>query len=398
MLRKITLFFLSFLVLAPLALGLEKTPLSVFMHPGCGFCQKEIAYLDELKSKRTDFEIIYFDIDEPENHELFVEFAALEKIPLATPVTLVGNTVIQGFGGASTTGQQISDLLDLSVGESTLKIPEFLAAGGSQNIASCSAQQTEECSDARGQLLVEIPFFGTVDVARYSLPILALVLGFVDGFNPCAMWVLVTFLIVLLQIGNRRKMFQVAGIFIFAEAVMYYLILNVWFTTWDFVGLDRFVTPLIGALAIGGGIFFLWEGSTSDGTCKVTSPEKRAKISNQIRSLASRPMTWAVAAGVLALAFSVNIIEFACSIGIPQAFTKILEINPLSFLHRQFLLAIYIFFYVVDDLIIFAIALAGIEKLGITHKYSKISNIVGGILMLILGGLLIFAPEFLQFG
>ncbi|MFA6458672.1 MAG: glutaredoxin [Patescibacteria group bacterium] len=399
MLRKITFFFLSFFILAPLAFAV--TPVNVFVREGCGHCADEEKFLTELAQTRNDFEVFYHDIGEVEHRAHFDALTALEKLPKATPITLVGNTIIQGFSSSETTGARISEILNAAAGKETLDFEQFIAAGGSSKVEKVGegiCQDTGEvCAAPEEKLIVDVPFVGTVDVGKYSLPTMAVVLGFVDGFNPCAMWVLVTFLIVLLQIGDRRKMFEVAGIFIFAEAVMYYAILNVWFTTWDFVGLDRFVTPIIGAVAICGAIFFLWEGFTSDGTCKVTSPEKRAKISNQIRSLASKPMTWAVAAGVLLLAFSVNIIEFACSIGIPQAFTKILQINSLSFLHRQFLLAIYIFFYVVDDLIVFAIALAGIEKLGITHKYSKISNIIGGVLMLILGSLLIFAPELLEF-
>ncbi len=399
MLRKITFFFLSFLILAPLAFA--ATPVNVFVREGCGHCADEEKFLTELATTRNDFEVFYHDIGEAEQRTQFDALTALEKLPKATPITLVGNTIIQGFGSNETTGARISEILDAAAGKETLDFEQFIAAGGSSKVEKVGegiCQDTGEvCAAPAEKLIVDVPFVGTVDVTKYSLPTMAVVLGFVDGFNPCAMWVLVTFLIVLLQIGDRRKMFQVAGLFIFAEAVMYYAILNVWFTTWDFVGLDRYVTPLIGILSIGGAIFFLWEGFTSDGTCKVTSPEKRAKLSGQIRALAANPMTWAVAAGVLALAFSVNIIEFACSIGIPQAFTKILQINPLSFLHRQFLLAIYIFFYMVDDLIVFAIALAGIEKLGVTHKYSKISNIIGGILMLILGSLLIFAPQLLRF-
>jgi len=399
MLKKITLFFFSFLIIVPFAIAAEKTPLSIFTRPGCAFCQKEIAFLDKLKNERDDFEIINLDIYEnTETATLFTKIVELENLSQGTPITLVGNTILFGFGGDSTTGQQIRELLDLSKNKPTLTVPEFIEVGGSSQVEPCNIQKQGKCFDVRDHFLVEIPFFGAVDVAKFSLPTMAGVLGLVDGFNPCAMWVLVTFLVVLLQIGDRRKMFEVAGLFIVAEAVMYYLILNIWFTTWDFVGLDRFITPLVGMVAIGGGVFFLWEGLTSDGTCKITNLGQRAKISHQIRLLAAKPMTWAAAGGVLALAFSVNIIEFACSIGIPQAFTKILQINLLSFFYRQILLAIYIVFYIVDDLIIFSIALAGIEKLGITHRYSRISNFIGGVLMLVLGGLLVFAPELLTFG
>ena len=108
-------------------------------------------------------------------------------------------------------------------------------------------------------------------------------------------------------------------------------------------------------------------------------------------------MSLLVLLGVLGLAFSVNIIEFACSIGIPQAFTKIIELNGLSWLQTQAMMAIYILFYMVDDIIVFGIALYSFERLGVTTKYVKASNLIGGMLMLILGALLIFNPEALVF-
>jgi len=401
MLRRLTLALFAFTLVFQAVFA--ATPVNVFVREDCKHCADEEAFFAQLQGSRDDFEVFYHDIGDEDHYQHFLELTVLEEIPKTTPITLVGNTIIQGFGSAGTTGVRIIELLDASAGKETLDFEQFIAAGGSEGDVETvengtCAEDSETCEvPEKSKFLVDVPFVGVVDIAKYSLPTISVVLGFIDGFNPCAMWVLVTFLIVLLQIGDRRKMFQIAGLFILAEAVMYYLILNVWFTAWDFVGLDKYVTPLVGLVSIGGGIFFLYEGITSDGTCKVTNMEQRAKIHSKIRNLAAEPLTWLTAAGVLALAFSVNIIEFACSIGIPQAFTKILEINVLSALKEQGLIAIYIFFYMIDDLIVFAIALAGIEKLGVTHKYSKYSNLLGGVLMLILGGLLIFAPELLRF-
>ncbi|MFH1546577.1 MAG: glutaredoxin [Patescibacteria group bacterium] len=381
---------------------LSKTPVNVFVREGCSHCRDEEEFLAELLETRDDFETFYHDVGDPFDYHYFDELTSLEEIPKATPITLVGNTIIQGFGSAQSTGIHIIELLDISRGQPTLDFSEFIAAGGSggkvETVTGGICEETAAvCEIPANRHLVDIPFIGAVDIAKYSLPTISVILGFIDGFNPCAMWVLVTFLIVLLQIGDRRKMFQIAILFIFAEAVMYFLILNVWFTAWDFVGMDKFVTPIVGLVAVGGGIFFLYEGITSEGTCKITNPEQRAKIHFKIKELVAKPLTWITAAGVLVLAFSVNIIEFACSIGIPQAFTKILEINLLSTFTEQMLILLYTFFYMVDDFIVFGIALVGIEHLGVTHKYSKYSNLIGGVLMLILGALLIFAPELLKF-
>ena len=113
--------------------------------------------------------------------------------------------------------------------------------------------------------------------------------------------------------------------------------------------------------------------------------------------LASKPMTIGVALGIIGLALSVNIFEFACSIGIPQTFTKLLELNQLSTLARQAYMGFYILMYMVDDFLVFGLALYSIDKIGITHKYSKWSTLVGGILMLALGAIMLIKPELLVF-
>ena len=262
--------------------------------------------------------------------------------------------------------------------------------------AGCSA--SIPCSVTQSSLYVTLPFVGTrLDVGRLSLSALAFTLGFIDGFNPCAMWVLVMFLIILSQAGSRRRMWEYAGLFIVAEATMYYFILNVWYTVWDFVALDRIVTPFVGFLALSSGSYFLYKFWTHRDTCDVTNLEQRSRLSRRARDLAARPLTLVVALGILALAFSVNIFEFACSIGIPQTFTKVLELNGVSWGGHQWYMLIYIIAYMLDDLVVFGLALWSFEKVTMMSRYSRWSSLVGGLLMLALGAILIIRPALLIF-
>lgn len=370
----------------------------VFEREDCKHCKDAKNFFSDLISSRNDIEIIYYDIAEENNRNLFDALAAHEQLPQATPLMLIGNRVIQGFGDAETTGVLIKNILTKQPPSFTVEQYLTQEPSGEAAIEGGTCDNDSEICDPNYEpYLVKIPFIGVVDAKTYSLPTLSILLGFIDGFNPCAMWVLVTFLLVLMQAGSRKKMWTIAGLFIFAEAIMYYLILNVWFTVWDFVGMDAYITPVVGTIAIGGGIFFLYEWKTSDGTCKVTSFEQRAKTQKKISKLVNAEMTFLTILGVLGLAFSVNIIEFACSIGIPQAFTKIIEINGLNFWTEQWYMFLYILFYMIDDFIVFGIALYSFEKIGMTTKYSKLSNLIGGILMVLLGAILIFKPELLIF-
>ncbi len=377
--------------------------IEVLERSDCAHCQEEKKFLSGLATRRDDFSVKFYDID-GEGKSTFDQITALERLPKATPITIVNGTILQGFDAAETTGHRIEALLDANKGNGRVTFDQYIASSRDQHTLKAEQVAGGSCLDGTicaspntEPYLVSIPFIGkTVDISQFSLPTLSVVLGFVDGFNPCAMWVLVTFLIMLAQTGSRKKLLWVAGLFVVAETVMYYLILNVWFTTWNFIGLDRIVTPIVGIIATGGGIFFLYEWYKSLGTkmaCQIVDAENRSKIIRRIKSFITGDFTILAALGIIGLAFTVNIIEFACSIGIPQAFTKIIELNHLGFLHTQLLMAIYIFFYMIDDFLVFGLAVWGFDKIHLTEKYSQWSAIIGGILMLILGYLLMFRPD-----
>lgn len=371
----------------------------IFVRDTCQHCKEEKAFFADLEKQRDDFEVRLHNLDDAAEVEKFKKIVEINGLTQVTPITYVSNTVIAGFGTAETTGKQLIGLIDeAKTRDDLVTLDEHLASGiKAESFIEKGATCDDNCEVGDSEYLVDVPFLGIINLFDYSLPVLSILLGFVDGFNPCAMWVLVTFLLILTQVGDRKKMWQIAGLFIIAEAVMYYLILNVWLTAWDFVGLDAIITPVIGTVAIGAGIFFLYEYYSAGNVCKVVGFEKQAKITEQIQKLVTSKFGLATVAGILALAFSVNIIEFACSIGIPQAFTKILELNPLSALTRQFYMFLYIVFYMIDDFIVFGIALYAIDKIHLTSKYSKLSNLLGGILMILLGLILIFKREWLVF-
>jgi len=398
----LSIFILVFLSLTNQAWANEQILIQVFSREGCIHCQAEKEFFEELGTSRSDFTVEYLDLSEEENTELWTDVTSQKKLPKVTPITLVGQSLIQGFATSDTTGATIVELIDYYKKNPSqiTTFEELLQTETSdKDITISDAVCLDECVIESETNLknIHVPFLGAVNLTSLSLPALAATLGFIDGFNPCAMWVLVTFLLILAQLKSRRKMLVYAGLFIIAEAVMYTLILTVWYTTWDFVGLDKIVTPLVGLVGLLGGVFFLYEWKTAKpGECKVTDLNQRQKIRQRIQNVVEKPLTLMSALTIILIAFSVNVIEFACSIGIPQTFTKILEINSLNLLSTASLIGLYILMYMVDDFIVFGIALYSFEKIGLTSKYSKLSNLLGGILLIILGLILIINPGLLR--
>jgi len=386
----------------------KKVKIEYFGRKDCKNCANLEKFLKELSTKRNDFEYVEHKIDESKEEKVFFdETTSKLKLVKGTPIIYIDGHIIQGFNTADTTGKEIENLINSGkTKDKILTLKEYVESGQTGNVSSNGAVCTGDTvcevpgltKGAENQVLVNIPIINkTVDLTNYSLLTMSIILGTIDGFNPCAMWVLVLFLTALIAVGNKVKMFRVAGLFILAEAVMYFFILNAWIYAWDFVGLDKWVTPLVGIVGIIGGIFFirnyLKKGDTLE--CEVTDFEQRAKISKKIKDIANKPFTLLTALAIIGLALSVNVIEFACSVGIPQTYTKILQINEVPFWTRQFYTFIYIIGYMIDDIIVFGFALMSVNKLQLTTKYSKWVNLFGGILMIILGLIMLIKPSLL---
>ena len=134
-----------------------------------------------------------------------------------------------------------------------------------------------------------------------------------------------------------------------------------------------------------------------DSGCEVVDNTKRKKLMAKIKKFTSEKSLILALIGVIALAFSVNLIELACSAGLPLIFTQILALNNLGLVEYMLYILIYILFFLIDDIIVFLIAMKTLEITGISTKYTKYSHLIGGIIMLVIGLLMIFKPSWLMF-
>lgn len=375
----------------PLFAEHQRVLIEVLMRQECPHCEDERAFLEDLAARRDDVELRFHDVATPQGGGLFLAVVRAAGLPYSVPVTIVGTDLVLGFGTAEVHGREIERLVERNLGKPGQGFDALL-----QRLHHSPGEVAGE-DGYRAWL----PLVGTVDLAGWPLPVLAITLGFLDGFNPCAMWVLVMFLAVLAQIGSRQRMWQLAGLFILAQGLMYWAILSLWYRVWNFVGMDRVVTPLVGLVALGGGLFFLYEWYKSLGTelaCRVSDLEQRSRIIARIRALATQRLTWLTAVGVIGLAFSVNVIEFACSVGYPQAFTKIIELNGVGFWPAQFYLMLYTLLYMLDDVLVFGTALWGFGRIGLATRYTRATLLGGGVVMVVLGTVLLYRPSWLYFG
>lgn len=164
---------------------------------------------------------------------------------------------------------------------------------------------------------LQLPVIGKVQASDLSLPVLTIAMAAIDGFNPCAMWVLVFLLGLLLDIRNRRRMWLLAATFLLATAPLYFLFLAAWLNIILVLGALAWLCISIGMLAMVAGGHYLRGALQREQVCEVTRPECRRKVLDRLRRLVQEPSLAVSMIGVALLAMAVNLVELACSAGTP---------------------------------------------------------------------------------
>jgi len=344
-----------------------------FYIDGCSSCEKQKPFNEELAARYPSISLYYHNaLDEAALLRKMLDDRGIDRTP-PVPVTIFENQVFMDWDSEEITGTAIESALQ-----------------------QCLAG---ECPPPTGQEPgsgIDIPVFGRIVFADYSLAALAVILGLVDGFNPCAMWVLVYLISLVATLKDRRRIWLIVGSFVLASGVLYFLLMTAWLNLFLLIGFLRPVTIVIGLVALGGGIWQIQEFIKARGevVCEVTGEESRAKTMARMKKIVSSPITFATILGIIALAFVVNSIEFVCSAAIPMAFTQVLALSNLSAFRYYGYILLYVLFFMLDNLIIFgSAAVALTSSLGV--RYAKYSRPVGAAILIILGVLLLFAPRLL---
>lgn len=368
-----TLFvlLLASLTVASLALTREKAGTGApvqearvvhfFYLPTCHECDEQEGILKALP--RNAVSVVYHDITDASEASFFSESAksaGLSGAEMGVPAIFSGNDLFVG----------------LTPAESILS--------GSSTTARKEIRQ------------FKVPFFGTFFSDSYSLPALAVIMGLVDGINPCAMWVLVYLIGLVSGLNNRKLTVLIVGIFVAASGILYFLFMSAWLNVFLIAGSIRILKSLTGAFAFASGLFALAGLIKTRGApvCKVGDAGQKKKLMADMREAIARPFSVALVLGIVTLAFVVNSIEFLCSSALPAVFTGVLTERQLPLLAYYAYIALYTFFFMLDDLVIFSLAVFAVSKAQ-DSRYAAVSSWLGCGIMTTLGLVLLFFPQVL---
>lgn len=361
----------------------EDHKITLFYGIGCPHCEKARVFLEKLRQTHPKIEIeeleVYYN---QENQELMLAAAhSFDITSTGVPLIIVDDQYIIGFGSEETTGERILGMLNL------------------ESIDESSANKNQQEKAESTETEITLPFFGKIDYRNFSLPFLTIVIAAVDGFNPCAMWTLIFLISLLLGFKDKKRMWTLGVLFIATSAAVYFLFLATWFNFFSYFMYVTWIKVIIGLVAFGVGVLYLKEAITNpSGACKVTNNQNHKEVFEKLKTITQKKSLLIAGLGIAGLAVVVNIVELACSAGLPAIYTQILSLSNLPIWQHYFYLLLYIFIFMLDDLFIFITAMLSLQVVATTGKYSQISRWIGGILLLLIGLILLIKPELLMIG
>lgn len=350
----------------------ERSPdIEVFVRAGCPHCEAAKIFLDDLRRERSSLHIALYDIaaDATARQRLATLASDHGITTIGVPTFLIGTEVIVGFQSADTTGDEIRAKLDRN------------------------APDADSNPSAEG---IETKWFGRLRVHELGLPLFTVLIGLLDGFNPCAMWVLLFLLSLLVNLHDRRKMALIAGTFVAVSGLFYFAFMAAWLNMFLLLGFSRVVQITLGSVALLVGTINIKDFFAFGTGLSLSIPEsaKPGLYARTRRILQAEYLAGALA-GVVILAGLVNTIELLCTAGFPAVYTQILTMQRLPTWQYYAYLGLYNLAYILDDTVMVTIAVITLSRRKLQEQAGRWLKLTSGLVMAGLGAVLLLQPEWL---
>lgn len=345
--------------------------LVLFHGEGCPHCAAEREFLAGLSQRYPALAIEQYEVwNDEANRQLLMETADRMGFEAAgVPVTIVGEQVWVGFSEAIAT--------------------EIEAAVDS---ALAGASPPTEPSNTT---VVDVPLIGSVDISSTSLVVATLVIGFVDGVNPCSLWVLSVLLAIVLHSGSRRRVLLVGATFLVVTAAMYALYIVGFYSALDLIGSAWWIRLIIAAIAISFGVLQLKDGLRPGRGPSLSIPaERKPGLYARMRAVARPDRSIAATlVGTVVLAVGVSLLETPCTAGLPLLWTSMVADADLSRAEAAALFALYMLVFLLDELAVFVVAVVAMRATKVQERHGRILKLLAGSVLTTLGVAMLLAPE-----
>lgn len=379
----------------------KKVIVYFFWGKGCPHCEEERKFLDALKRAQPTLEIRDYEVwyDKKNAGMMAAMLQAHGERSSGVPVTFVHDQVFSGFSEQSKISIE-KEIKECNVTPCSDPGEMLRKTDHSERIAQVrpfAAVTTAKAEEIKKDTSVNIPFLGNLDAHKSSLPVLTLIIAGMDSFNPCAFFVLLTLLGLLVHAQSRKKMLLIGGTFVFFSGFIYFLFMAAWLNLFLVMGHVVVITMIAGSVSLViAGInikdFFLFKQGVS-----LTIPDSaKPKLFDRMRKLLRSSSLVSIMIGAIVLAVAANFYELLCTAGFPMVFTRILTLNKLSTTTYYLYLVLYNIVYVIP---LFVIVIGFTLTLGrrkLSEWQGRVLKLVSGFMMLGLGGVLLVNPALLN--
>jgi cytochrome c biogenesis protein CcdA/thiol-disulfide isomerase/thioredoxin len=368
--------------------------LYAFWGEGCSHCEEAKPFLKELDDTYLSLRIRGFEIwYDKDNADLFTQMADHYNVPAGgrgTPTFFLGNRYWTGF--SDTIAQDIKATVDLCNQSSCPDAGAGIVPGATGEL-STPGPVAENTAD-----VIDVPLIGKVDLTKQSVWISTLLIAFVDGVNPCSIWVLTMLLAITLHTGSRKKVAIIGIIFLTVTAIIYALFIAGLFTVLSVVSYISWIQVVVAIVALFFGLVnlkdYFWY---KEGLSFTISDKKKPGLFQKMRNLMdARQSIWALSGATVVMAAGVSLVEFSCTAGFPVLWTNLLISQDVS---RNLFIALLIFYmliYQLDELAIYFASVFTLKATRMEEKHGRILKLIGGSLMLVLAAVMLINPNWMN--
>ena len=347
----------------------------------CPHCAKALPYVDNLAVMYPELSLRSYQlVGEPDNVARYqVMASALGEEARSVPAFFVCNTMLTGFDPA-VTPQQLEGLLK--------RCKQYVSQHHTVTGFRGMAQQP---------IVLQLPFVGAIEAGISSLPVITILIAGVDAFNPCAFFVLMFLLSLMLHTGQRKRMLLVGGVFVFFSGLLYFLFMSAWLNLFRVIGHLDAITLGAAVVALVVGLInikdFFW---FKQGVSLTISEQAKPKLFHRMRTLLQARSLPAMLLAASGLALFANLYEFLCTAGFPMVYTRILTLSELTNMQYYAYLLLYNLVYVIPLLVIVLLFVVAMGARKLREAEGRVLKLLSGSMMLTLGLVLLITPNVLQ--
>ena len=368
-----------------------------FWGKGCPHCENEKRFFDAIMKESPAMEVRDYEVwFNKKNAALLAGMLKAHGMkPSGVPITFIDEQVVTGF---SVQSQEKIEALLRGCGHTPCVDPlDILGRKTASSYPSASTVPGSVTTAQDTDIPVEVPLLGKLAVQGTSLPVLTLVIAGLDSINPCAFFVLLSLLGLLVHARSRNRMLLIGGVFVFFSGCIYFLFMAAWLNLFLIMGQVAIITTIAGVVSVIIAVinikdFFMFKQGVS-----LTIPESaKHGLFDRMRRLMRATSLLSVLAGTTVLAIVANSYELLCTAGFPMVFTRILTLHRLSTTTYYLYLVLYNIVYVVPLFFIVLVFTITLGSRKLSERQGRILKLVSGAMMLGLGGVLLLNPALLS--